>query len=117
MNAITQTFADLGKTLAKAGAPVAEKRVHVRDALDAFLAQDALKARRIGSAADAVMLAANVGQNYPVRVADILLLKQFVDFLAAEADVAGLLAPDLGKPDPIIRDMNGDRLALTGEPV
>ena len=99
-----------------------EDRLSLADALSSFAGQDATVREEIGRAARAVRAADDIactgaGGCFFIRRADLAALKEFIAFLEGEFELSGILAPERFKADAVVVDMNGERYALTGEPV
>lgn len=97
---------------------LSQPRLSISDALAVFAGQDLATYNRIYTAADNIALCANRCGDFPTLASDIVLLKQFVDFLAGEAELQAIgIVPDLGVADAVYRDPNCERFELTGEQV
>lgn len=91
--------------------------ISISNALAGFAGQDEFCRRRLATVADRIMLAARGCGDFPVPAADVAEFARFTAFLAGEAELTAVgIVPDLGAADTIIRDMNGERFALTNEP-
>lgn len=92
-------------------------RLSVADALSTFAGQDATVREKLRRVADNIACTAIGRHDFPVRADDLPLFLQFAKFLADEAELSGVLAPERTRPDAVIRDGNGERYAETYEPV
>lgn len=94
------------------------RRISTADALAGFAGQNEFARQGIARVTDAITCSVHGRHDFQVRADDVALFRAFAEFLAAEAELQTIgISPEHVKPDAVTRDMNGERYALTGEPV
>ncbi len=97
-------------------AHAANIRVSVLDALREVAGQNYWIGQRIARVADDITTSIHAERDFPVRAEDLAFLKQIVDAMTFNAELAGYgIVAERQAPDAVIRDRDGDRLLLTGE--
>lgn len=103
----------------------ARAAISVSDALKTFAGQDDTKVQQIAKAARharAVDVAdriacAQFADGFRVNREDLDALKELIAFMEGELEMSAFLAPERVRPDLILVDETGERLASTYEPV